>query len=425
MFDQAAMESQPTDCSRQSAAGVREVAGEAKLRVLVVTTSYPLTAGSASGVFVQRLVQHLPPSVDPTVLTPSPCRPTSLPDGRVRCFRYSPRRWQVLAHRPGGIPVALQRAKFSAGLVPGFLMAMFLAVLRDARRVGVVHANWAIVGVVAAAACAIARRPLLTTLRGEDVNRGLRGGPHRILLELCLRFSDRVTVVSEAHLALLRERYPWLGERLSFVPNGVDSALLDMSSKPRTAAEPLRVLSVGSLIARKDHATLLEALALAGVATRLTLVGEGPERAALEAQIRRLGLAHQVELVGALEPEAIPEQLAAADVFVLPSRSEGRPNVLLEAMAAGLPCVASDIDGVRELLGGGSRGLCFTAGDSGALAFAVRRLAQQPVLRRQLGRSARAFIVGSGLDWRATGRAYGRLYRDIVPEISARGRSGR
>lgn len=388
--------------------------GDSRLRVLVLTTSYPVTVGAVSGVFVQRQVQHLPPSVDSIVLTPAPCGRLSLADERVHCFRYSPRRWQVLAHYPGGIPVALRASTMNALLVPGFLVSMFLAVLRRARQVEVVHANWTFSGVVAAAACAIARRPLITTLRGEDVNRGLKGGLHGVLLELCLRLSKRVTVVSEAHQALLRDRFPWLGSRLTLIPNGVDSALLELTPSRRQASESLRIVSVGSLISRKDHATLLAAVAHAGVPTTLTLVGEGPERAALEAQIHRLGLANQVQLVGALGPEQIPECLADADLFVLPSRSEGRPNALLEAMAAGLPCVASDINGVRELLGADERGLCFPAGDACALASALSRLARQPELRRRLGGAARAFILAAGLDWRATGRAYGRLYREVV-----------
>jgi glycosyltransferase involved in cell wall biosynthesis len=386
------------------------------LRVLLVTTSYPLTEGSASGIFVKRLVTSLPQSVQAAVLTPCGLEAGVADSGseRLYCFRYAPRRWQVLAHQPGGIPVALRRRPALTLLLPVFLGSMFLGVLRRARHCDLVHANWSLSGAVAALACLLARRPLLTTLRGEDVTRGLAGGSGRWLLDKCLRHSQLVSVVGEAMREALNVRYPWASDRLRFVPNGVAAITAGEFRAPLAGNGPAQLIGVGSLIPRKGFATLLDAMALLSAPVRLILVGDGHERNELVARVRRLGLEERVQFAGAIPPKRVSELLAEADVFVLPSYSEGRPNALLEAMAAGLPCVASDIDGVRELLGPGERGVCVAPGDARALAEALGGLLRAPDQARSLARKARAYVVEAGLLWPETGKRYARLYRETI-----------
>jgi glycosyltransferase involved in cell wall biosynthesis len=393
---------------------------ESPLRVLLVTTSYPLAAGSASGIFVKRLVTSLPQSIQVSVVTPCATEP-SLPDTgpeRLHCFRYAPRRLQVLAQQPGGIPVALRRRPVLTMLLPVFLCSMFLSVLHRARHCELVHANWSLSGAVAALACFVARRPLLTTLRGEDVTRGLAGGSGQWLLEMCLRRSQLVSVVSEAMRDALSARYPWAADRLRFVPNGVAMNTARDCRSPLADEGPARLIGVGSLIPRKGFSVLMEALAQLPVPPQLTLVGDGPERSELETTARRLGLTEQVHFAGSVPPERVPTLLSEADMFVLPSFSEGRPNALLEAMAAGLPCVASDIDGIRELLGRGERGVCVVPGDARALAEALGALLGATEKARDLARKARAYVVEAGLLWPETGKRYARLYQETISRHS-------
>jgi glycosyltransferase involved in cell wall biosynthesis len=116
---------------------------------------------------------------------------------------------------------------------------------------------------------------------------------------------------------------------------------------------------------------------------RAAIVGDGPERAALEAAAATA----QVELLG--ERGDVPEQLAASDVFVLSSRSEGMPMSILEAMAAGLPVVASAVGGIPEIVRDGETGLLVPPGDADALAAALGRLLDDDGLRRRLGAAGR------------------------------------
>jgi glycosyltransferase involved in cell wall biosynthesis len=153
-----------------------------------------------------------------------------------------------------------------------------------------------------------------------------------------------------------------------------------------------RIVSVGRLKAPKDAFTLVRALAgLPRGSFEAVVVGDGPDRAALEAEVESLALAPVLELAG--ERRDVPELLATADIFVLSSRSEGLPMTILEAMAAGLPVVASSVGGVPEVVVDGETGLVVPPGDPASLAAAIERLLADPALRRRLGGAARERVA--------------------------------
>jgi glycosyltransferase involved in cell wall biosynthesis len=158
---------------------------------------------------------------------------------------------------------------------------------------------------------------------------------------------------------------------------------------------PMQVLTVGRLDRMKGMPILLDAIADVvgrGIPVELKVVGDGPSRAILEAQAERLGIRDAVTWVGAVGQDKMPAQYAAADVFCLPSFAEGIPIVLMEAMATGLPVVATRITAIPELVDEEQSGLLVRAGRSDQLADALARLAQDPELRREMGRTARAKI---------------------------------
>jgi len=173
------------------------------------------------------------------------------------------------------------------------------------------------------------------------------------------------------------------------IHNGVDPR----AALPRERREdgPPRIVSVGRLQGPKDPLTLIRALeALRGPFTAV-IVGDGPDRPAVKAELDRLGLGDAVELAG--ERHDVPELLAAADIFVLSSRSEGLPLSILEAMSAGRPVVATRVGGVPELVVDGETGLLVPAGDPSSLAAAIERLLEDPALRERLGAAGRARIA--------------------------------
>ena len=218
------------------------------------------------------------------------------------------------------------------------------------------------------------------------------------------RNATHVTAVSEA----VADTVAAMGvprERITVIPNGVDTARFIVHAPGadgggRRAALPERwpfdgdgtplVGSVGCLAARKDYATLVDALALLGargIPFRAALVGDGPERAALEARIAALGLADRVRLLG--ERADVERLLPEMNVFVLSSREEGIPNALLEAMAAGRAAVATAVGGTPEVLRDGETGWLVPPGSPVALADALADVLARPEEARRRGEAAR------------------------------------
>ncbi|MDT3400666.1 glycosyltransferase family 4 protein [Streptomyces sp. B1866] len=205
-----------------------------------------------------------------------------------------------------------------------------------------------------------------------------------------LRAAAAVIVLSEAQAEFVAHTYRVPADRVFVVPNGVDRRYFMpvRDAVGQAAAErPLRLLYVGRLSAQKNVGRLLDAMARVTRPVHLRIVGDGELRGELQAQAARLGLA-DVTFAGSRLGADLVGEYADADAFVLPSDKEGMPLVVLEAMAAALPVVATRVPGTAELLDG--VGL-LAAPEPAALAAAVDQVAADPALRRDLGgRSAAA-----------------------------------
>ncbi|ETA49693.1 glycosyltransferase [Ponticoccus alexandrii] len=159
--------------------------------------------------------------------------------------------------------------------------------------------------------------------------------------------------------------------------------------------EGQELLFVGRLAAVKGVPVLLEAVAALQPqfpALRLTLIGDGPDRAALEAQARALGLGETVQFLGYRSQSEVAEALSETDVFTLPSFAEGVPVVLMEALASHVPVVTTQIAGVPELVRDGASGRLVPPGDTQALEQAIAGLLRSDSLRRTMGAEGRARV---------------------------------
>jgi glycosyltransferase involved in cell wall biosynthesis len=220
-------------------------------------------------------------------------------------------------------------------------------------------------------------------------------GPQRVWAEVVMRAADRIVVNAE----LLRPSGR-AGERTHVIPSGVDTERFrptaDRSeAKARLGLGVTRPLigTVGRLEPRKGTATLLEALAVlraAGHDAGLAVVGDGPLRSELVASAERLGIAPHFSMLG--DRSDVCEILAALDLFVLPSRTEGMSNALLEAMAMELPVVATAVGGTPEVIADGRTGLLVPSDDAPAMAGAIARLLEDAALATRLGGAARQTV---------------------------------
>jgi glycosyltransferase involved in cell wall biosynthesis len=219
------------------------------------------------------------------------------------------------------------------------------------------------------------------------------------------------TLHNKAHLEEIAG--PDVGAKVTPVRHGLD---LDEYGAVAIRLEPVPViLGVGQLTERKGFAQLVRACASLrdqGYELRCRIVGDGPQRAELRRLIGRLGLDDRVTLCGALPHDRVIEQFGRATVFALPCLQtgggdvDGIPNALAEAMAVGLPVVSTSLPAIRELVSDGVDGLLVPPGDDDALAGAVRRLLEEPALRRRLGARARD-AVAEGFDAQANVRRFG------------------
>ncbi|HEX2142116.1 MAG TPA: glycosyltransferase [Candidatus Limnocylindria bacterium] len=245
-------------------------------------------------------------------------------------------------------------------------------------------------------------------LRPDQLPTGQRAllAPKRVAYRGAYRLGGRAVdafvAVSDEVAASVRTAYRPPRRRLATIPNGVDvdryGYEVDRAAVRRSLglpAESRLVIVVAKLFRQKGHDVLLAALRSRPLPDDIGVLfaGEGPERRALEASISAMGLDGRVLLLG--ERPDVADLLAASDLFVLPSLWEGLPMALLEAMASGLPVVATDVAGSRQVVVDGESGRLVPPADPEALRTAIDELLANPVLLSTMGRAARQRVVAS------------------------------
>lgn len=257
--------------------------------------------------------------------------------------------------------------------------------------------------------------PYIVSLRGGDVP-GLV--PQIAFMQMLLSPIRRVVlrsalavVANSRGLADLSQRSDRV--RVDVIPNGVDTDFFRPPGPSATIHPELRVLFVGRFHDQKNLFVLLKQFAAAVQACErpitLTMVGDGPQREALETYSRSFPERAVVEFRGWLDKPALRDMYRSADIFVNPSLYEGMPNTVLEAMASGLPVIASDIPGNNELIRSNETGLLFDLATPEQLRIYLQQLSGDAELRRRLGAQARR-RVAAHYSWSATAKQYSELF---------------
>lgn len=334
----------------------------------------------------------------------------------VRRFRYGPDATETLAYT-GTMAEQVLRS-WAARL----RFVRFVQALRGATRSAiaelapdVVHIHWWFPGGLAAWPGRLGV-PVVLTSHGTDLFLADRSAPLRALARRVLPRAAQVTVISSP----LVERVVALGvpaPRVTVVPMPVPDA-----PAPARAPVPGRVLFLGRLVARKGAHVALEAMATLArtqPAAHLRIVGDGPERAALEAQAASLGLGDRVTFVGAVPPSAVAAEYAQAAAFVMPAitdwkgEQEGFGLVLVEAIRAGVPVVASDSGGIGDVVRDRVTGRLVPAGDARALAEALHETLAEPATAVARAQAAAA-DVAARFSADAIARTFDAVYRRAV-----------
>ncbi len=367
------------------------------MRLLIVSSSYPLRPGSASGAFVAEMAGHLAAGGHAVrVLVPSDRFGATTPTPGPVEVRSVPYAWPPTARRlfhGAGLPDNLRRSPALALLAPSALATFGLAALAEARRCDLVVSHWLLpLGLVAGAAASLARVPHVAIAHSGDVTLAARLLPTaaRSAFGAYVAATTRRVVFTHASLQQRYERAFGPAPDAVVCPMGVDPPSRAPAAKRSTAR--LRVLFVGRLEPVKGAATLLAALR-ACPEVEATLAGDGSERAFLEREAAALG--GRARFVGHVPRAEVRRLYAEHDALVVPSivtslgRSEGVPHVALEAQAHGLPVVASSVGGLPEVVHADLDGLLVPPGNPAALAAALARLANDRALLAALAQGAR------------------------------------
>lgn len=392
-----------------------------QVQILTFTTLYPSAAAPQHGIFVETRLKKLVETgaVAARVVAPCPWFPfRSGRFGRYAGFARVPAeetRHELQIDHPR-YPLL---PKIGMSAAPLALFAAILPVLRRQLRNGrdfdLIDAHYFYPDGVAAVLLGRALgRPVVVTARGSDLNIIAQYAIPQRWIRWAARHADGLVAVS----AGLKQRLVELGiaaERVRMLRNGVDLTLFRPSD--RDAARRFlgfvrpTLLAVGNLVALKRHRLMIEALAqLPGF--ELVIVGEGPERGAIEALAHKRRVAERVRFLGRLPQDRLPDIYTAADMLLLVSAHEGWPNVLLESMACGTPVVVSNIDGIADIVAAPEAGRILAEATTGELAATVRELVAALPARAATRAYAEQF------DWQSTIEGQLALFREICDRRS-------
>jgi teichuronic acid biosynthesis glycosyltransferase TuaC len=376
------------------------------MRLLTFTNLYPSDAHPRHGIFVEERLRQIVArgDVDARVVVPTP-----LPPG---VAAPAP----VVRH---GIPVeyvAVPRIRGVTNWVDPLIFARAAAatvrrLLGERTDDVAIDAHFlypdAVAGVL------LGRRfgvPVVMSARGSDVNVKCRHPIMRAWVRWAAARSDAVITVSQA-LADALAKHGIRAPRCEVLPNGVDLDKfrpLDRDAcRSRLRVDGRVLLSVGHLVEPKGHAIAIEALAGIAGAT-LLIVGEGPERAALESLAARLGVSSRVRFLGLVPHAEMAGVYSAADVLVLASAREGMPNVVLESIACGTPVAATAVGGIVEVVTDSAAGEIFTDRSAAGLGAALARVFGAAISRADTRRFAERFGWARVIDRQRE------LYRSVV-----------
>jgi glycosyltransferase involved in cell wall biosynthesis len=387
-----------------------------RLRLLVVTSTFPIHEGDSGPPFVLDLCRHLASHCDVVVLAPH--APGAVARERlsgieVIRYRYAPFALERLTY-DGGIMASLRHHPWRLLLVPLFIVGQLIAVIRMLRAspFDAVHAHWLIPqGLVTALAVRDKRLVWIATAHGSDVL-ALRGRIFSAIRRYVVERASGITTVSRALRDYLQAEGAD-GTKISVIPMGVD--LQNRFVPASITRNHHDIITVGRLVDGKRFDVLIRAMPI--ILKRypqatLTLFGDGPKKQSLLQLAQELGVHNQVRFAGAVPQSELRAYYQKATFLVLPSSKEGLGLVLAEALGCECAVIASDLETVRDVVEDGVTGLLFPVGDYQALAEQAIRLLADPTLRDRLAHDGRKHVLRH-LDLPAIAVRYHELLRAL------------
>ena len=392
---------------------------KARKKILVLTSTFPRWKNDVDPPFVYEMCRRLSKTFCVHVLAPhayGAAIEEQLDGIQVTRYRYFISRWQTIAYQ-GGILANLKQKPIRYGLLPFFIIAQLFTLVHLLRRYqyDCIHAHWMIPqGLIALIARYFIKSPppIIVTSHGSDLF-SLKGAIFNCLKRFVVLRSTAVTVVSNAMMNAMRQMNVDK-DKVHVIPMGVDLQNRFVPNERQGATGKL--LFVGRLIKNKGIDYLIEALP--SILKKhpeavLRIVGEGQEKESITKQISELNLSNNVELIGPVENDSLPELYRSSDVVVFPSIfAEGFGLVLVEALGCECATVVTDLPAMRDIIHDEKSALVVRQQDAAQLAQKVIRLLKDPKLRRTIGKQGRKDVL-KRFDWEVVTEKYATLIHSI------------
>ncbi len=387
-----------------------------KKKILVTASTFPRWYQDTEPRFILDYCIKLQRYYDVTVLVPASAGAASrevLEGISVIRYHYFPiHAWETLCY-PGAIVPRIKEKKVRILLVPFLLLALGLNLYRYQKEYDLIHAHWMIPqGIIST----FFRKPFLVTGHGGDVAE-LNRSVFYCLKKRCLRKAAAVTVVSQHLQNILKKTYGC--QNAHIIPMGCNTSYFSPENRKEnffSQGHKKVVLFVGRLAEKKGTAYLIKAMQ--HVDALLIIVGSGPMENSCRTLVEKLQLHDKVQFLGPRPHTELRTIYASSDIFVAPSITakngdvEGFGLVILEAMASGLPVIASNSGGITDIISHEKNGLLAPERDEKELAVHINRLLYSPVFYRQLSQASRS--TAARFDYSVIAEKYHGIIENIL-----------
>jgi glycosyltransferase involved in cell wall biosynthesis len=373
------------------------------MKVLLVTTSYPDFPGSQRGIFIRKLcLELLKNGLDVLVLTPKILSQSAYfeNDSSIKVYRF----WFPSSNKQLNQMDSIPKIPMAIYMVSGLFMALRLISIHKPE---VIHGNWIVpTGLIAAIAGRICRVPVLNTAHGMDLRISERQ-PIRTLFNLAIKLSDRAIIVSPS----MKSRK--ILQNSEVIPMGVDEQFFEINPDRSTKT----VVYTRSLEPVYDAETLIRSVPLVTEVipdARFIIAGTGSQEAHLKAIASEIDTKGNITFLGHVLSEKIPELMNHASVYVSTAVADGTSPALLEAIAACLTPIATDIDANRSLVSDGTDGYLFKPRDAEDLSGKIIKALSGTIPISVLEEKSQ--IMRSSISWSSIARGFISSYDQLIME---------
>jgi len=396
-----------------------------KPKILTLTSSFPRWEGDYNGIFIYELAIRLKEKFQVFVLSPAFNNSNKVEylDG-IKLFKYKqfPIKGIELAD---GNPIMskLKKKKHFWLTVPFFLISQFVCLIKIIRReeISIIHAHWIIPqGLIAVVYKKLINKKIkiVASIHGTDIN-DFKGFLGKRLIKYVLNYIDELTVVSNSFKnKIVKLGY---GKKIFVFPTNIDTQLFNPGRKDETLKERLGIngefiLFVGSLVKNKGVHLLIEAMPKIIIAfpnAKLVVVGNGQLKQDLVKTSKKLGITNSVIFTGIVSNKQIPSYYATADLFVLPSFSEGLGGVITEALSCETLVLASPLKAFKDRIIENKTGFYLKEITSEKISSKIIHILKNKEKFKPISETGRTYIVNN-FDWKNVGENYNKLFLNLL-----------